>query len=127
MYKLYISGVFGNFTGKEIRGLDTWDTSNIENMYNVFGDNSQIESLDLSSWDTNKVVNMNSMFINSPNLKTIIVSDKFIIDNVTDSVNMFSNCPKIAGGNGTTYDANHVDKEYARIDEPGKPGYFTRK
>ena len=122
-----ISGVFGHFTGKEIRGLDTWDTSNIENMYNVFGNNSQIESLDLSSWDTNKVVNMNSMFINSPNLKTIIVSDKFKIDNVTDSVNMFSNCPKIAGENGTLFNSNHLDKEYARIDEPGKPGYFTRK
>lgn len=25
------------------------------------------------------------------------------------------------------YDANHTSQDYARIDKPGQPGYFTRK
>jgi hypothetical protein len=42
---------------------------------------------------------------------------------------MFTSSTYLIGGAGTTYDANHVDKEYARVDDPqnGKPGYFTLK
>ena len=122
-----IQGLFGNFYANEIKGLDTFDTSNVENMNNLFFSASNINSLDLSSWNTSKVTNMNTMFANNDNLKTIYVGDKFNTNSVTDSRGMFSNIPLLVGGNGTVYDANHVDKEYARIDEPGKPGYFTRK
>ena len=111
---------------KKIIGLNSWDTSNILDMNHLFYISS-VQELDLSSWDTSKVTNMNSMFDNSNNLKTIYVGDKFNTNSVTDSGGMFSNTPLLVGGNGTTYDSNHVDKEYARIDEPGKPGYFTRK
>ena len=32
------------------------------------------------------------------------------------------------GGQGTTYDPNHIDKAYAHIDGgPDNPGYFTEK
>jgi hypothetical protein len=32
------------------------------------------------------------------------------------------------GGQGTTYDPNHIDKTYAHIDGgPSNPGYFTEK
>ena len=41
---------------------------------------------------------------------------------------MFKNCTSLVGGKGTTYDANHVDKEYAHIDGgSSNPGYFTAK
>ncbi len=39
---------------------------------------------------------------------------------------MFYNCTSLVGGQGTTFDASHVDKAYARIDGgPSNPGYFT--
>lgn len=44
---------------------------------------------------------------------------------VTNSTNMFYGCTKLVGENGTIYDSSHVDKEYARIDKTGEPGYFT--
>lgn len=47
--------------------------------------------------------------------------------NIQNSDNMFYNCTSLTGGNGTTFDANHTDAEYARIDKPGQPGYFTQK
>lgn len=40
---------------------------------------------------------------------------------------MFGNTLQIIGGNGTSYDSSHTDKEYARIDAPGSPGYFSKK
>ena len=40
-------------------------------------------------------------------------------------MNMFSLCNSLVGGNGTLFDGDHVDKEYARIDKEGTPGYFT--
>ena len=45
---------------------------------------------------------------------------------MTSSNNMFKDCAKLVGGQGTTYDANHIDKAYARIDGgPSNPGYFS--
>ena len=41
---------------------------------------------------------------------------------------MFGECTSLVGGQGTTYDANHIDKTYAHIDGgPSNPGYFTEK
>ena len=40
---------------------------------------------------------------------------------------MFRDCSALVGGNGTKYDESHTDKEYARIDTPSTPGYFTYK
>jgi hypothetical protein len=41
---------------------------------------------------------------------------------------MFNECTSLVGGAGTTYNANHTDVMYARIDKgPSKPGYLTYK
>ncbi len=40
---------------------------------------------------------------------------------------MFRSCTSLVGGQGTTYDATHVDAAYARIDGgPSNPGYFSQ-
>ena len=38
---------------------------------------------------------------------------------------VFSNCSKLKGGNGTTFNSNNTDAIYARIDTEEEPGYFT--
>ena len=71
---------------------------------------------------------MYNMFYNCPDLRTIYVGSGWSTAAVTNSVNMFNNCTSLVGGQGTTYDANHVDKTYAHIDGgPSNPGYFTDK
>ena len=41
-------------------------------------------------------------------------------------VPIFSDCPSLVGGNGTTFDSTKTDKTYAIIDGTnGQPGYFT--
>ena len=107
--------------------LSGFDTSNVINMSKMFY-GSQATTLDLSSFDTSNVTDMGGMFGWNENLKTIYISIKFNIDKVTSSNNMFYRNTNLVGGAGTTYDANHTDKEYARIDGgTSSPGYFTAK
>ena len=89
---------------------------------------SSSSPIDLSKFNTSKVTNMSNMFNSATNLKTIYASDKFNTDSVTTSTKMFTNSTNLVGGAGTKYDANHVDKTYARIDGgTSNPGYFTLK
>ena len=120
---------------REIKGLDKWDTSNVTNMQSMFTHQVNLRELDLSSWDTSKVTNMKWMF-SDLNIEAIYVSNKFVTSQVTDSTEMFVRHTNYAGvlenallvgGNGTRWDANHIDKEYARIDTNETPGYFTLK
>ena len=106
--------------------LSGFDTSNVKSMKYMFSLSKNLTELELSSFDTSKVSDMYGMFDGCAALKTITVSDRWKTDAVGDSTNMFSRCPALTGGNGTTYDAQHTDKEYARIDGEGTPGYFTR-
>ena len=56
--------LFANGANKAvIKGLDTWDTSNITNMYYMFNWLGGAEfEIDLSSWDVSKVTDLRSMF-----------------------------------------------------------------
>ena len=110
--------------------LSSFNTSNVTTMYGMFSECKSLTSLDLSSFDTSKVTNMAYMFEGSGttmNLNKIYVSNKFVTTQVTNSINMFSDCTNLVGGNGTVFDSNNIDKAYARIDSSSNPGYFTLK
>mgnify|MGYP004551000819 CR=1 FL=1 len=115
------------FDNSQVTTLDvsTLDTSQVTTMNSMFY-LSKTTTLDLSNFNTSNVTDMGHMFYSSENLKTIYVSNKFKIDNVTSSNYMFTGATKLVGGAGTKYDANHVDKVYAHIDGgTSNPGYFT--
>ena len=121
-----MEGMFSYSQATEIKGLENFDTSKVTDMRNMFR-GSQVSTLDLSSFDTSKVTDMKYMFYKSKS-KTIYVSDKFKTNSVTSSTNMFTDSTNLVGGKGTVYDANNVDKTYARIDGgTSSPGYFTEK
>jgi hypothetical protein len=68
------------------------------------------------------------MFADCTNLRTIYVGSGWSTAAVNDSQSMFKDATALVGGQGTTYDANHVDKAYAHIDGgPSNPRYFTDK
>ena len=105
-----------------------FDTSNGTNMVSMFCGCKALTSLDVSSFDTSNVTDMSGMFSECPSLTTIFASDKFVTNGVTSDSDMFSSSSKLHGGAGTVYDANHINKEYARIDGGTEnPGYFTAK
>jgi surface protein len=113
---------------QSITGLSYLNTSQVTNMEYMFSSCSALTRLDLGNFNTSKVTTMPRMFWNCTNLHTIYVGSDWSMANVTESRAMFDNCTSLVGGQGTTYDANHVDATYAHIDGgPSNPGYFTDK
>lgn len=61
-------------------------------------------------------------------LTTIYANARLDFSQATASNNVFRACVDLVGGQGTTYDAGYIGKQYARIDNPpNEPGYFTAK
>lgn len=104
----------------DLTGLNV---SNVVNMSNTLG-SSYLEVIDLTGWDTSNVEDMSHMFDYSNHLNTVYASDSFTTTKVTRSEGIFDRCT-IVGALGTRPSSDGI--EYARIDEPGKPGVFTRK
>ena len=109
--------------------VSTFDTSKVTNMSHMFYGCKNLVNLDVQSFDTSAVTDMGNMFSGCGELHRVYASDSFVTAAVTNSKNMFKNCANIEGTFGTKYDANHIDKEYARLDDDEipavKPGYFT--
>ena len=85
-----ISGVFTRmYYLKKIKGLNTWDTSNITSMRSLFYRNYVLEEVDLSGWDTSNVTDMNCMFYMNQKLTHLDLSS-FDTSNVTNMQFMFA-------------------------------------
>ena len=120
--------MFSGCTNLTSLDVSHFNTSKVTLMYYMFGFCENLTSLDLSSFNTSNVTEMRFMFVGCTNLRTIYVGDGWSTAAATDSEQMFYNCRNLVGGQGTTYDANHIDKTYAHIDGgPSNPGYFTAK
>ena len=146
-----MQGMFAFCSGLQSIDLSSFDTSKVTDMQGMFAYCSDLQSIDLSSFDTSSVTKMSQMFHSCHSL-TVLDLSSFDTSSVTDIYNMFYECDKlqtifasakwnnqkvsnlaafegctsIVGGNGTTYDANHIGVAYARIDTAEAPGYFTK-
>ena len=124
----YMDCMFYNCTGLKSLDVSSFNTSNVTYMSNMFEACYMLGRLDLSSFNTANVIDMSKMFHNSNKLTTIYVGGDWSTASVAISDNMFNNCTALVGGQGTIYDANHIDAAYAHIDGgPSNPGYFTAK
>ena len=124
----YMNWMFSGCTNLTSLDVSHFNTSKVTLMYYMFGFCENLTSLDLSSFNTSNVTEMRFMFVGCTNLRTIYVGNGWSTAAATDSEQMFYNCSNLVGGQGTTYDANHVDKAYAHIDGgTSNPGYFTAK
>ena len=121
------SWFFGMENLVSLQGLQYLNTSEVTDMYAMFYKCSLLTRLDLNNFNTAKVTDMQYMFNNCPKLTTIYVSRNWTTNAVTSSANMFYKSTSLVGGGGTTYDANHLDKEYARVGTQYTPGYFSYK
>jgi surface protein len=81
-----LSTMFYRCTFTSIPNINSWDVSNIQNMFQMFG-NSRFNQ-DISNWDTGNVLNMNGMFsatvfdqpIGSWNTgKVLVMSNMFLL------------------------------------------------
>ena len=115
---------------ESITGLNCLNTSEVTRMDAMFSRCYKLTSLDLSSFNTSNVMDLTEMFKGSAALRTIYVGDGWQLSDMAlaFSKNLFNDCTSLVGGQGTAYDANHVDADYAHIDGgPSNPGYLTDK
>ena len=109
----------------------SFDTRNVENMeamfYYTFVVNQNDTQLDISNFDTHNLRRADGMF-NYMKVKTIYASPNFVTDNLTPNpANVFMDNDNLTGGNGTTWAWPNYTSNFAHIDAPGNPGYFTQK
>ena len=111
---------------KSVQNVKNLDTKNVTDMSQMFARCGNLKTLDLRNLDTGNVTNMKQMFFQCGALTSIYASDKFRVDKVTESIDMFTGCASLVGGSGTKYSDSYTGKTYARIDAPpSRPGYFT--
>ena len=102
------------------------NTAKVTDMEGMFYDCMWLVELNLNSFNTSNVFDMDQMFAYCTLLTTVSVGDGWSAVAVLTSDRMFEGCTSLVGGQGTTYNASHVDKAYAHIDGgPSNPGYFT--
>ena len=120
-------GMFRECSGIASLDLRSFNTSKVTNMAGMFRYCYSLTSLNLSSFNTSQVTDMWNMFYDCVNLKTIYAGNDWSTAALTIPTDgMFGNCTSLVGGQGTTYDANHIDAAYARIDGGwSERGYFT--
>lgn len=101
------SGMF--WTIEEVTDIDTstFDTSVVENMYDMFSNTHNLISLDLSSFDTRNVTIMKDMFYNTYKLKTVNLSS-FDTQNVTDMRGMFKDSRMLQSLDLSNFDTSKV-------------------
>ncbi|MCQ2742825.1 MAG: DUF285 domain-containing protein [Bacilli bacterium] len=119
--------MFSDCSELESVNLSGWDTSAVEDMNNMFSRCSSLTVLDLSSFDTSNVMDMGQMFDADASLTTIYATPTlWTTRRVNNSDGMFYGCASLVGGNGTAYNYDHINANYAKIDGyNGQLGYLT--
>ena len=89
----------GNHNLIEIIGLNTWDVSNVTNMYSMFWECRSLKSLDLSGWDMRNATYIEWMFCDCESLESLRLNKWQLNDGVAYA-DMFSSytyngCPKL--------------------------------
>lgn len=121
-----MSYMFYQCSGLTNLDISNFNTVNVTDMGYMFWRCSGLKSLDLSSFNTANVTSTQGMFNGCSDLTTIFVDEGWNINAVMSSTNMFSGCPHLIGGKGTSYNADETDKNYAHIDGgTNNPGYLT--
>jgi len=121
-----MSYIFNGCAALTTLDLSNFNTANVTSMTSMFSGCAALTTLDLSNFNTANVTSMTSMFQSCTVLTTIYGGDWAKKPGLAQT-DMFRNCTSLVGGNGTTYSSAHINAEYARIDRPGTPGYFTQR
>ena len=123
-----LAGMFMECTALENIDLSGFNTGNVTDMGSMFALCENVTSLDLRSFNINKVEDVSNMFYGCKELTTIYCNDNWNNYNVIEGngTDVFADCKKLVGGNGTTFKPSMKDIEYARPDGgTSAPGFFT--
>lgn len=114
-----MQAMFRGSSGLKNIDLRHLDTSKVTDMSEMFAGTS-LDSLDLTSFDTRKVTTTEKMFNGCTELKYILVSDKFKLDSVTNSNQMFCDCTSLPNYNEKVVDKTQASALLTNMDQAEK-------
>lgn len=122
-----MSYMFRGCTSMQHAHVQYFRTESVTDMSYMFSGCSSLMAIWAGGWIFDSLKNTTSMFDGCTNLERIYVRQGTDLTGsaVTSSTNMFRNCTKINGENGTVYSSSATNKARAVIDASGKPGYFS--
>ena len=123
-----VKDMYGMFSGCELLqavDLSSFRTARVVDMRNMFFGCSSLKSLDLSTFKTSSVKYLDNMFSGCTGLKKITVSSQWRA--VKPGRDMFKDCKRLVGGNGTKYSPKSMGASRAVVDKPGQKGYLALK
>ena len=104
-------------TNTNLDGIAMWNTSNVNFMNNAFRNCGSLIDLRNWSWDTNKVINLDGMFYNCGNLEYIFDID---VTTCREIGNMFFGCRNLKEvkfkGNVTFFDKINTNYVFEHCD-----------
>lgn len=124
---------YGNDSLQNIEGLELWEFSNeLDSIENMFAYCRNLVNVDLSNFTLSPNCYASNAFENCNALSTIIVKSGTDISARNTNLQVFKNCYKLVGGNGTRWTDLDWKKQdlgkYAKVDGgPDAPGFFTAK
>ena len=93
---------------KEIKGINDFNTKNVQSMNAMFQSCKEIENLDLSNWNNLKVTNMNYIFNKCSKLKTIKGINKFVKNKLETIVGIFQLCSELKNLDLSDWDTSNI-------------------
>ena len=124
--------MFYRCTSLENLDLSNFVSTNLHDMIGMFLECTSLVTVDVSGFDfsfsDNISTNTGEMFAECKSLTTIWAStDWNSSSRLSGDYAYFSHCYSLVGGNGTKFDSGYTNRDYACIDRPDQPGYFTEK
>ena len=120
--------MFLNCKSLQTLKLDNFSAKSAQNTSGMFMNCENLEWISLTDFAASKKLRSTSnMFSGCSNLETIYMDEDWpdsFKENVMFADNMFLDCTKLKGQNGTIYDPDKVGPQYAVLDRAGTPGYF---
>ena len=125
---VYMGSMFQGHKNLTYLNISSFDTRKVQDMSNMFLSamkNPGNGTLDISNFDTRSLTNAKGMFTGI-GVRTIYTSSNFVVNRLTEAPQtMFEHAGNLVGGNGTSYIWPNYGSNFAHIDAPGNPGYFT--
>ena len=90
-----------------LSGLETWDVSQVENMYSLFYNFKYIKELNIGNWDTRNVIGMGGMFENCRFLEKLDIGN-WNTGQVRDMSWMFNGCNSLEELHIENWDVSQV-------------------
>ena len=123
-----MNSMFKDCSAAKSIDLSGFETDKVKTMFAMFSGCEYLKELNLGSFNTSNVFDFGYMFARCHSLTKIVVSrEGWNMANLhAGAPGMFGECNKLTGGMGTSFDLNHINEEYARIDGGSSyPGYLT--